>query len=164
MSPQDDEEPPTTDTFSDAPAPPDSTEEETDPPCSPVRPYWIPRGIDFESFTEEQQMALTAIVNPAYRGLVLGAASGLEQSTGTTIVFLLWMELLKQLKLGASLSAAECDQEGADDLEKDIARYFQIVGAKTKASQFFLRLNEYRAKCGSIPGSLDPIQSRFWQR
>ena len=66
----------------------------------PVRPYFIPPGINFEALPEPVRVALQAVVEPAYRELVLGVEGPLERSAGLTLAFLLSLEVLDQFQLG----------------------------------------------------------------
>jgi hypothetical protein len=39
----------------------------------PIRPYWLPAGIDFDSLPNEIKVSISGLINPAYRELVLQA-------------------------------------------------------------------------------------------
>lgn len=122
------------------------------------RPYWIPGGVDFDSLSAELQAAITGVVTPAYQSLVLEAAAGLEQSTGLRIVHLLWLEVLDQVELGQSLGNGKGDPETSEKRVGLIERYIRMAGAKTKTSNFLLRLQEFRQKWGSFPAAPDPLR------
>ena len=124
------------------------------------RPYWIPGGVDFDSLSAELRAAIMGVVNPAYQSLVLEAPAGLEQSTGLTIVHLLWLEVLDQIELGQGFEIGEDDPDASEKRIAIIARYLRKVGAKTKASNFLLRLHEFRQKWGSFPVGPDPLRGR----
>jgi hypothetical protein len=72
------------------------TEFETEVP----RPYWIPAGVEFDLLPDELKAAIAGIINLAYRELVVQAEADLQQTTGVTIVYLLWLEALDQIQLG----------------------------------------------------------------
>ena len=133
-----------------------STSETTD--LDVPRPYWIPAGVDFDSLSAELRAAIMGVVNPAYQSLVLEAAAGLEQSTGLTIVHLLWLEVLDQIELGQSFENGKGDPEASEKRIGMIERYIRMAGAKTKTSNFLLRLHEFRQKWGSFPAPPDPLR------
>lgn len=120
-----------------------------------VRPLWIPADVDFDSLPLEIQAAITGIINPAYRQLVLAAEEGLEQSTGLTVVHLLWLEILQQLELAAD--GVTPDAAESENRETKIARYLRLAGAKIVSSNFLLRLREFRQKFGTHSFTPDPL-------
>ena len=135
-----------------------STSETTD--VDVPRPFWIPAGVDFDSLSAELRAAIMGVVNPAYQSLVLEAPAGLEQSTGLTIVHLLWLEVLDQIELGQGFEIGEDDPDASEKRNAIIARYLRKVGAKNKASNFLLRLHEFRQKWGSFPVGPDPLRGQ----
>lgn len=112
------------------------------------RPYWIPAGVNFDAFPEQLRLAITEVINPVYRDLVLGAEGGLEKSTGISIVSLLWMELLGQIEMGEDLA----DPRMMQDHGELINRLIRLSEAKVRASNFCQRLREYRQKWGHSMG------------
>jgi hypothetical protein len=130
-----------------------------DPPST--RPYWIPDGVDFESIPRNLQVAITTLVSPTYEELVLGAAPGLAQSTGVTIVYMLWLEIQDQFAIGQSWIQSDSKEDASKDRDAQFARLFRTVKAKDHASKFWVRLHEFRERYGTLPGSLDPIQRQF---
>lgn len=130
--------------------------------ADPSRPFFVPGGVDFEKLPEELQAAIRGVIDPAYRRLVLGARDGLEKSVGVTVVHLLWLELLDQFDLADDLDGM-LRPAVSEERRRSIERHLRVVGAKTKASQFLLRLHEFRRKWGlgfeppgSSPESTDP--------
>lgn len=124
-------------------------------PPDGARPLFIPPGVDWEALPEELQQAISALVNPAYQNLVLEARSGLEQSTGLTLVHLLWLEILDQIQLGQLLLAADSADSadcGAESRARAIAQHLKLVQAKLKAGSFVLRLEEFEQKWGRPAG------------
>ena len=121
-----------------------------------ARPYWVPSGIAFDELPEELRTAIIAVVNPGYQQLVLAARDGLEKATGMTIVHLLWLEILDQIQLGRELTDPQSALSASEEREKLIARHLRLVGAKTKASGFLLRLHQFRRKWGIAPDPLGP--------
>jgi hypothetical protein len=122
-----------------------------------ARPFWVPDGVSLDSLPEELKIAIAGIVNPAYQELVVSASSGLEQSTGLTIVHLLWLEVLDQIELGKKFAEHSDEADTSKHRETLIARYLRLVGAKTKTSNFLLRLHDFRQKWGSFPAAPDPL-------
>lgn len=134
--------------------------EEVDAP----RPFWIPDGVNFDSLPAELKIAITGIVDPAYNELVLSAASGLEQSTGLTIVHLLWLEILDQIQLGKGFAENSDEPDAFKHREKKIACSLRLVGAKIKTSNFLLRIHDFRQKWGAFPAVPDPLKKAFNQQ
>lgn len=114
--------------------------------ANPSRPYWIPDGIDFEALPNALQLAITGIVNPAYQELVLEAADALARSAGTTLVHLLWLELLQQFELGNQLENLVRPNHGCAACADMIAQHLRLVGAKQHTAQFLLRLKVFHEK------------------
>jgi len=122
----------------------------------PLRPYFVPGGVDFDALSEELKAAIAGIVNPAYRLLVLEARDGLEKSAGVTVVHLLWLEILDQLDLAESMQKPPHPGE-SEERGKLIERHLRVVGAKSKASHFLFRLRELRRKLCALP-PFDPFR------
>jgi hypothetical protein len=121
-----------------APAP----DAETLPAIPP--PRWVPPGVDFNMFSSEVQIAIVEIINPLYERLVLQTDDSLEKSTGLTVVYLLWMEILNQYELGKQYMPDAFLREAASPYGDTFARQLQLVDAKTKTSYILLRLRELR--------------------
>jgi len=124
---------------------------------SSVRPFWIPAGVDIDSLPEEVQAVIAAIINPAYHELALEAKPGLEQSTGLTIVHLLWLEVLDQLQLATSTNFSglvggnEDDETAAQQRGTIISRLLRVLGAKNQASRFLLQLRKRQSPLHALP-------------
>ena len=123
-----------------------------------LRPFWVPDGVSLDSLAEELKIAIAGVINPAYHELVVSASSGLEQSTGLTIVHLLWLEVLDQIELGKGVAQNSDEPDTSKHRETMIARHLRLVGAKNKTSNFLLRLHEFRQKWGSFPATQDPLK------
>lgn len=117
-----------------------------------AKPYFIPAGIEWASFPEEVKAAILAIVNPTYEELVLKATDGLERSTGMSVTYLLWLEVLTQLELTTKLSKPDSTFQMTRDQHEQIGRHLRLVNAKVKASSFIQRVKEFRSR--HRPGSL----------
>ncbi len=139
---------------------PSSVTEQVDAP----RPFWVPAGASFDSLPEELKTAIIGVINPAYRELVMSASSGLEQSTGLTIVHLLWLEILDQIQLGKGVVKNSDEPDTSKHRDTMIARYLRLVGAKNKTSNFLLRLHTFRQKWGSFPAVPDPLKGVYAQQ
>lgn len=138
-----------------------SSSAETEIGTDSARPFWIPPGIDFDSLPEELKAAITGLINPAYQELVLEAEDGLSRSSGMTIVFLMWLEIIDQIQLGAELANADFDEAAQKKREALIARYMRTVGAKNKTSNLLIRIHEFRQKCGVFPPEPDPLRGNI---
>ena len=101
---------------------------------------------------EGLRLAITEILTPAYRELVLEASTALERATGATFVHLLWVELNEQFNLGRTFPGAELLNGKAVDRQATIDRLLRLVGAKQKAANFLHRIKEWRLK------PRDPLQ------
>lgn len=113
---------------------------------TPVKPFWIPPGVRLEDLPAELRDAIAGIVAPAYETLVVAGRPGLTQSTATTVVGLLWLEMLAYYELGQQALHQHVDEESFAQKEKSIARLLRLTGAKLKASSFLLRLSEVRRR------------------
>lgn len=120
------------------------------------RPFWIPPGLDFDRLPEALQAAITEIVEPMYRELVVQARNGLEKGTGLTVVHLCCLEILDQIQLGRSTEDAASTTKTAEDRCKLIAQHLRLVQAKIKASGFLHRLQKFRLLWGSGLALLEP--------
>ena len=113
----------------------------------PVRPYYIPAGIDFDALPEPVRLVLQSVVEPTYRNLVLGVESPLERSAGVTLSFLLALEVLDQFQLGQQLNfTADPTADAGLQRDRQIGRYLRLVGAKQHAERFLLRIHDLRAR------------------
>lgn len=134
--------------MSDAEMPPDA---ETELPlwsaADMPRPFWLTDELD--SLPQELRGVIEGLIIPAYQEYVLMAKPGLEQSTGVTIVELMWLEALDMYQLsrrGGNAADVAC----ADGREELIGRLLRLVGSKLKAQSFLLRLNEFRQRFGTL--------------
>jgi hypothetical protein len=133
-----------------------TTTQTSDANADPPRPFFIPGGVDFEKLPEELRAAIRGVIDPAYRRLVQGARDGLEKSLGVTAVHLLWLEVLDQFELAAGLDG-KLHPAASEERCQLIDRHIRVIGAKTKASQFLLRLHEFRRKWGVGFGPPGPL-------
>ncbi len=100
------------------------------------RPYWVPAGDDYDLLPSDLQQALVQVINPVYEQLVLKAAPGLAQSTGLTIVHLMWLETLEHIELARLGYAFETlGQIFKDERHAVMERNLRTVTTKLKASR-----------------------------
>jgi hypothetical protein len=118
----------------------------------PIRPYFVPEGIDFETLPKAVQLAFSQVVSPVYVDLVLGAKSSLERSAGVTLVFLLAQELLDHFALGRAMDFAQAQQDSVEREEQDkkIRRYLRLISSKQAAANFLVKLQSLRSKWGNV--------------
>jgi hypothetical protein len=113
----------------------------------PVRPFYVPAGINFDALPEPVRVAFEAVVQPTYRDLVLGVEGPLERSAGVTLTFLLSLEVLDQFQIGQQLNfTADPTALGGVERDRLIGRYLRLVGAKQQAERFLLRIHDLRAR------------------
>ncbi|MHC4874845.1 MAG: hypothetical protein ACYTGL_00015 [Planctomycetota bacterium] len=124
----------------------------------PVRPYWIPEGVDFSALPADLRTAISTLVSPAYEELVLRAKPGLEQTTGTTIVQFMWLEVLEMFEIGREFMQVDSSPESRQERDAKVSRLLKVVAAKSKASAFWVRIQDFRERHGALPGGYDPIQ------
>jgi hypothetical protein len=119
----------------------------------PVRPYFIPPGIDFEALPESVRVVFQTVVAATYDDLVLSVEGPLERSAGVTLVFLLSVEVLEQFQLGQQLNfTADPNAVGGAERDRLIGRYLRVVGAKQKEERFLLRIHDLRARNDAAAG------------
>ena len=120
----------------------------------PVRPFYVPAGINFDELPEPVRVAFQALVEPAYRDLVLGVEGPLERSAGLSLVFLLSLEVLDQFQLGQQLNfTADPTAVGGAERDRLIGRYLKLVSAKQHAERFLLRIHDLRARNDAAVGA-----------
>lgn len=126
-----------------------------------VRPYFIPPGIAFEEFPAALQATILDIINPAYRDLVLEARDGLEKSVGVSMVYLIWREILLQLKHGQDLGRDGVEtEETSQARQKQLDEYLRLVNAKRKQTYLLVRLADIRRKLGPLSKPLPPFEAK----
>jgi hypothetical protein len=124
------------------------------PPPPAIRPLWIPDGLDFDRLPEALRLAVSGILNPAYRELVLEAPTALLRTAGLTYVHAAWLELIDQIELCKSMARLLPSGESSEALQEPIARHLRLVGAKEKFGKFLLQIKTFYEK---YPGELDPL-------
>jgi hypothetical protein len=123
-------------------------------PSAEALPYWIPAGVELDNLPPELVKAIAEVINPAYRELVVLARPGLAQSTGLTVVHLLWLEIIDHLQLaGKTCSNDPLEILGGESRQTIIARHLRLVHSKLKASEFLLRLNAFKSHWPNLESS-----------
>ena len=120
------------------------------------KPFWLPAHMSMEDLPAELHAAFAGILGPAYESLVVGGRPGLAQSTGTTVVGILWLEILEYYELGQLSLRQHVDEKDFERKEKTIARLLRLAGQKMKASNFLLRLHETRRRWAKESGTPTP--------
>lgn len=114
---------------------------------APVRPYFVPEDVDFDSLPTAVKAAFETIVAPSYAELVLAAKTALERSAGATLTFLLSLEVLEHFELGRNLNmTGQPTEQAAADREKMMLAHLRLVSTKQQAANFLMRLRSLRAK------------------
>jgi hypothetical protein len=111
-----------------------------------TRPYWFPPDIDVNALPDEIKAAIAGLVNPVYVQLVLQAQDGLERSIGSTIVFLLWREILAQMQFGQDFAHGTSSASSEAERDAELGRYLRLVAAKLKASAILFQLQAFRRR------------------
>jgi hypothetical protein len=111
----------------------------------PKVPYWVPQGVQLADMPHALTTAIADVVNPTYRELVLEASSALERSTGLSVVYLLWMEIIDHLELHVPVDC-RTDPVGllADRRARTLEHHLRLVHAKLKATELLIRLKEFK--------------------
>ena len=123
-----------------------------------LRPYFIPDELDFDELPAAVQVAVEALVAPAYQELVLQAPSALERAAGASFVHLLFLELLEQFELGQQISEnVKSAGNRTSPREADLRRHLRLLSAKERAGTFLLRIRQFQATKG------DPMVCAEWE-
>lgn len=112
------------------------------PDPAPPRPHWIPAGVDVDEWSPELRAIVAGVINPAYDQLVLRAMPGLAQSTGITVVHLLWLEILDHLEFSRRALPGG-PTEDAETRTAELSRHLRLVHSKLKASELLHRLDAF---------------------
>ena len=127
-----------------------------EPETQDRQPYWLPDGVVLDRLPANLRYAVQQVITPAYETLVLNAPPGLEQSTGLTIVHLLWLELLDHMALGLpdQLLGSPFDpllDRSEVSRQQLIDRHLRTVGAKLKSSELLVRIRSCKSKLHPPP-------------
>ena len=122
------------------------TTETTQTTPKPVRAFWLPKGKWFDLLPVEIRGSIEGIVDPLYRQLVLEAADPVRCSAGLTVCHLTWLEVLESMEM-ACRSTSDPEVATREYRNREVAQYLRIAGAKMRALNFLLRLDQFKEKC-----------------
>jgi hypothetical protein len=103
---------------------------------APALPPWLRDDPFYQSLPEQHQQAIGSIIQPLYERFVLRPADHLERSTGSSVIYLLWSELLKQ----AEIANTPFDDHLVRRMLMD--DLFLILGPKSQMSSLLVRLRQ----------------------
>ncbi len=109
-------------------------------PPSADLPYWIPRDSGWDSLSELTRQAVTQILAPAYRQLVLQAEGEVERSVGITLVHLMWLEICAQIPLAPAVGNPLSVLALTDDPQMMVARHPHLVAAKCQTAELLSKV------------------------
>ena len=109
-------------------------------PATHTLPPWLRDDPFFQSLPEQHQQAIGSIIQPLYEQFVLRPTDHLERSTGSSVIYLLWSELLKQ----AEIANTPFNDEAIDHLRRRMLMddLFLILGPKSQMSALLVRLRQ----------------------
>ena len=112
---------------------------------------WDPPGFAFDDLPPELRQVVDDVIRPTYEKLVRSAPPGLDQSTGLSIVNLIWIEAVDHWRLGNS-GMLDRDQNdmmkliGRDSPDRIFGRLVQAVGLKLRASNVLRQFRQSRVQ------------------
>ncbi len=116
----------------------------TDQDADPLLPPWIQNDFFFKTLPEQHQKAIHSIILPLYERFVLQPTDHVERATGSSVIYLLWTELLKQ----AEIAAAPFDDDSVGLLHRRMLMddLFLILGPKSRMSALLVRLRQVKSE------------------
>ena len=116
----------------------------TTPETAAPLPPWLQNDFFFHNLPEPHQQAIRDIIQPLYDRLVLQPNEPLERATGTSLVYLLWTELLKQAEIASTpFGDGPSDRLVRRMLMDDL---FLILGPKSQIASLLVRLKQLRTE------------------
>lgn len=103
-------------------------------------PPWLPVGSRWNDLPQEIRQAVSRILVPAYRQLVLDAPDELQRSTGLTLVHLLWLELCNQIHMVDVVADPTSFAATMNNPEKMIDQHLNLVAAKSQTAELLVKL------------------------
>jgi hypothetical protein len=113
------------------------------------RPYFVPADFMWGvSVPREAKEAVLDLVVPSYEELALGAASALERQAGTSLCFILFLEILDQSEIGQQYASqfGRGNFACTEDRQKRITQYLRLVHSKQHVANFLLRLQTLKSQ------------------
>ena len=111
---------------------------------SPLLPPWVHTDCFFKKLPKHHRQAILEVIQPLYERFVLHPADHVERSTGSSVIFLLWTELLKQ----AEIATAPYDGDSVHALRRRMLMddLFLIIGPKSRMSALLVRIRQSNSK------------------
>ena len=104
-------------------------------------PPWIQNDFFFKNLPKQHQQAIREIVQPLYERFVLRPTDHLERATGSSVIYLLWTELLKQ----AEIATSPCCDGSVLRRRMLMDDLFLILGPKSQMSALLVRLRQTKS-------------------
>ena len=101
---------------------------------APPIPPWLQKDSFFQSLPEQHQQAIRSIIHPLYERFVLRPTDHVECSIGSSVIYLLWTELITQVEIA---NTPFDDRLMRRMLMDDL---FLILGPKSQLSSLLVRL------------------------
>ena len=119
-------------------------------------PEWFPAS----GLAPNVRRAVVDTIAPAYRRFVTEASGEMERTVGASMVYLIWIELVNQVRLANALA----DRDSADailyDPERLTDRYLELIGAKCQAAELMLKIrmaNVALDRLATAPSRDEPV-------
>ncbi|NLS96770.1 MAG: hypothetical protein GXX96_31940 [Planctomycetaceae bacterium] len=115
------------------------------PEPDPLLPPWLQNDYFFNHLPEQHQQAIRQIIRPLYQRFVLQPTDHLESATGSSVIFLLWTELIKQAEIAVGPYSHSYDGS-IEQLSRRILMndLFLILGPKSQMSALLIRLRQLK--------------------
>ena len=111
------------------------------PPVAPppAELYWLAAGTVWNETAEPIRQAAVDLILPAYRMLVADCPDPLERASGMSLVYLMWLEVCQQHKLGQTVSAPESIFAVVAKPAEQIARHLSLLAAKQQVADLLFK-------------------------
>jgi hypothetical protein len=111
---------------------------------APMSPAWMLPGMIAPNVKPELLRAVEQIVEPVYEKLVARAKDPLKRATAVTVVQVLWLELLEQVRFAHLYNRQYVSPEKIDALVDSASKYCQrLVETKVKAGVLLQKVREF---------------------
>jgi hypothetical protein len=122
-----------------------------------ARPFWIPEGVDFQSYPKGLRRALIAIVQPLYDEEVLAAKSALARASGLSLVYSVWLEIVAAYENGSRIKPENGRDDEIETNQVAINQYLKMAAAKVAFGKFHLQTKKWLLD--NVED--DPLQGRY---
>lgn len=110
----------------------------------PVRPYYVPPGLDWDALPESVRFAIVQLCDPLYTDLVLKAGTPAERLQGGQVCFLALLLVFSQCKLGEELQDAMVQGAGIPcPSGETLKRHLRLATSEERATAFLLKLRHH---------------------